>query len=65
MLSNQRILLSRDQWQQRGRVVCVPNEQAKSVVNYWEGQAGLQRGAWHVFSEDQTLPVAQQEEVAA
>jgi hypothetical protein len=52
-------LLSRDQWLERGRVVCVPNTEAKSVVNYWEGRAGLHRGAWHVFAEDQTQPVEQ------
>ena len=55
--------LSREQWRERGRVVTAPNEEAKSVANYWEGQAGLKRGAWHVFSEDQTLPVEQLQQV--
>jgi hypothetical protein len=60
--------LSRDQWLERDRIVTALNEEAKDVVNYWEGHAGLQRGAWHVFSEDQTLPVEQfqrESEVAA
>jgi len=59
MRSNQRSLFSRDEWRERGRIVCVPNEEAKSVVNYWEGHPGLHRGAWHVFSEDQTVPLEQ------
>ncbi len=61
-------LYSREQWCARGRVVCVPNSEARDVENYWEGHAvGLKRGAWHVFSEDQTVPVEQfgQQEVAA
>jgi hypothetical protein len=53
----QRNRLSRDQWLERGRVVIAPNEEAKGVRNYWQGYAGLKRGAWHVFSEDQTLPL--------
>ncbi len=66
MYSNQSRWLSRDQWSQRGRVVCVPNEEAKDVVNYWEGAAfGLRRGAWHVFCESQTVPMEQSECAAA
>jgi hypothetical protein len=66
MHSNQRSLFSREQWRERGRIVCVPNSEAKDVVNYWPGQAnGLYVGAWHVFSEDQTMPVQQQEGIAA
>jgi hypothetical protein len=56
---------SRDEWRERGRVVCVPNWEAKDVVNFWEGHTGLYRGAWHVFSKDQTVPVEQAEQVAA
>jgi len=59
MYSNQGSLFSRDEWLERGRVVTAQNEGAKNVVNYWEGHAGLHRGAWHVFSEDQTQPVEQ------
>jgi len=60
-------LLSRDEWLQRARVVTAHNDEARAVVNYWEGHARLHRGAWHVFSEDQTQPVVQfqQEGVAA
>lgn len=58
-MSKQRKWLSRDQWRERGHVVCVPNEEAKDVVNFWVGHAGLHRGAWHVFSKDQTIPVEQ------
>jgi hypothetical protein len=38
----------------------VPNTEAKDVCwyNVWNG-VGLKRGAWHVFSEDQTVPVEQ------
>jgi hypothetical protein len=58
-------LFSREQWYARGRIVCVPNSEARDVVNFWEGQAvGLKRGAWHVFSEDQTVPVEQLQEAA-
>ena len=53
----QKNFFSRDEWRERGRVVTAPNEEAKDVRNYWHGLAGLKRGAWHVFSEDQTLPV--------
>jgi hypothetical protein len=56
-------LLSREQWRERGRVVCVPNCEAKDVANYWEGHAGLHRGAWHVFAEDQTQPVEQFQQI--
>jgi hypothetical protein len=57
-------LRSRDQWRERGRVVTAPNEEAKQVANYWDGQAtGLHRGAWHVFSEDQTQPVEQFQQI--
>ena len=60
MLGTQRShWLSRDEWRERGRVVTAPNEEARTVVNYWEGHAGLKRGAWHVFSENQTVPVEQ------
>jgi hypothetical protein len=52
--------LSRDQWRERGRDVCVPNSEALDVVNYRSGQSGLYRGAWHVFSEDQTVPLTRQ-----
>jgi hypothetical protein len=59
-------LFSRDQWRERGRIVCVPNSEAKSVYLYFEGGAfGLYRGAWHVFSAEQTLPVDQIGQVAA
>jgi hypothetical protein len=57
------IWLSREQWREYGRTVVVDNTEAKSVVNYWEGHAGLHRGAWHVFSEDQTVPVEQLQQV--
>lgn len=63
MYSNQRKWFSRDQWRGRGRVVIAPNEEAKDVVNYWEGHAGLHRGAWHIFSEDQTQPVEQFQQI--
>jgi len=66
MYSNQKSLFSRDEWLERGRVVTAHNDEARTVVNYWEGHAGLKRGAWHVFSEDQTQPVEQfQQEGAA
>jgi hypothetical protein len=59
-MKNQKRLLSRDQWLTNGRIVCVPNEEAHDAVSYWPGMAaGLGRGAWHVFSYDQTAPVAQ------
>ena len=67
-MSNRERWFSRDQWSQRGRVVVVPNEEAKTVVSYWENNTvGLKRGAWHVFDESQTVPVEQiqQMEVAA
>jgi hypothetical protein len=48
----ERNVFSRDQWNQVGRVVCVPNSEAKDVVVFWG--KGV-RGARHVFSEDQTL----------
>jgi len=65
MYSNQRSLFSRDEWLERGRVVTAHNDEARTVVNYWEGHAGLHRGAWHVFSENQTVPVEQSECAAA
>jgi hypothetical protein len=58
-------LLSRSEWAARGRVVAVPNSEAKTVVNWWTENA---RGAHHVFAENQTLPLMQQlqvEEAAA
>lgn len=64
MHSNQRSLFSRDQWLARGRAVTAPNSEAKDVSNYWEGHAGLHRGAWHVFAEDQTVPVEQSQQIA-
>ena len=65
MYSSQTELFSRDQWRERGRIVTAPNEEAKGVRNYWLSYAGLKRGAWHVFTEDQTVPVEQVSEAAA
>jgi hypothetical protein len=62
-VSKQTEWFSRDQWHDRGRAVVVDNSEARGVTNYWEGHAGLHRGAWHVFSEDQTLPVEQLHQV--
>ncbi|HEV3420845.1 MAG TPA: hypothetical protein VG075_11115 [Candidatus Acidoferrum sp.] len=60
----QKKYFSRDEWRERGRVVCVPNSEARDVCLYWENNiVGLKRGAWHVFSEDQTLPVEQYQQV--
>jgi hypothetical protein len=56
-------LLSRDQWRERGRVVTAPNEEAKDVVCYWEGHPTFRRGAWHVFAQDQTVPVEQFQQI--
>ena len=59
----ERNVFSRDQWNERGRAVVVENSEARNVVMYWGRDV---RGARHVFSEDQTLPVEQfSEQVAA
>jgi hypothetical protein len=65
MIAFEKKYFSRDQWRERGRIVCVPNAEAAAVVNYWEGHTGLHRGAWHVFSEDQTVPMEQLQQVGA
>ena len=54
-------LLSRSEWCARGRVVVVENSEAKKVVNWWSENA---RGAHHVFTEAQTLPVEQVQSTA-
>jgi hypothetical protein len=61
---SERMVLSRDDWQLRGRVVFVENSEARDVVVYWGENV---RGARHVFSHSQTVPVEQfqTEQVAA
>jgi hypothetical protein len=55
----QKKYFSRDEWRERGRVVTAPNEEAKTVVNFYlPGRYGV-AGARHVFAQDQTVPVEQ------
>jgi hypothetical protein len=49
-------LLSRQQWRERGRLVCVPNEEATDAHLYFDTDV---RGARHVFYEYQTAPAEQ------
>jgi hypothetical protein len=55
-------LLSRDQWNQRGRAVVVENSEARDVVVYWGRDV---RGARHVFAESQTVAFEIETAVAA
>jgi hypothetical protein len=57
--------LSREAWLEHGRNVCVPNQEAKDVVNHFLPDRRGVFGARHVFSEDQTVPVDQIGQVAA
>jgi hypothetical protein len=50
----ERNVLSRDEWNQRGRVVTVDNSEAVDVVLFWGKHV---RGARHVFAESQTVAV--------
>lgn len=53
---------SREKWRELGRVVVVENSEARDVFNFWAKNV---RGARHVFSEEQTVEMFQQQEAVA
>ena len=54
MFAFKRKWFSRDEWWERGRIVCVPNAEARDVVNKFHGDKDGIAGTRHVFAENQT-----------